>query len=399
MYSESLKLWNDDVNPLTFESGAKYALAEIEGYLENAAIQPETFQERLNIATTASASDDFGRLIVEIYDANDENLTLRYHQGPLGHEVTGGMRSPATLGTKSKVDAKLETATMGKGGVIIYNRILTTSTDMAKIIKFTGNKPYLIVARDYIGQAVQTFSQNTEHNLVIIKHNPDAGGSEDLLYDMGAFTGSRVLESLDELNIESCGQVTSVTSTPHGTIISSENDYSEYVKSLADKVKTLAGTAREIAEARIKNIKFKVVDVFIPAPNPSEFQRDADRLDDAWFALTNGVKYGYVIGGGLALLNAQRDLKLPELNGDANLGAQAVLQSLSACSENLLLGTRYKIKQIGGVKGYNQITDKVEDFLKLGIIDALPAIKIALKAGVSGAMNLLSLGGMLKLGK
>jgi len=384
-------------SPLMLQAGALDVVNKVEEYLRSIVHNPTTFQERIALARTATSSPDYAQILVEIYDKYGENLSLSYRGGKLGYDVSEGYRSPATLGGQSQVDKKLQYATIGEADVIIYNRILSTSSDMAKIISFTNNKPFVVVARDYMGNAANTFEGNSDHNILILKYNPDTGGSEDLLYDLGAYTGAKILESLDALDEKVLGRVASVSSTPQGTIISSDVDCSQYLNDLTQKAGALEGREKEELDKRIRGLQYRLAEISIPVTGQSDLLREADRLDDGWFALVGAGKEGYVVGGGIALLNARKVLKTEGMAGDALWGARGALLGLTACLNNILKGTGYRLNQVGGERGYNQLTGKVENLKTAGILDSVPSIMVAYRTGILAAVNLLSLGGALKL--
>ncbi len=121
------------------------------------------------------------------------------------------------------------------------------------------------------------------------------------------------------------------------------------------------------------------------------------RVEDAMHATKAAVEEGIVPGGGVALLRAQDavEKQMKELSGDEKIGARIVLRALEEPTRQIAVNAGHEgsvvineIRGKGGNFGFNANTEKVEDMIKVGVIDPTKVTKTALQnaASVAGLM-------------
>jgi chaperonin GroEL len=121
------------------------------------------------------------------------------------------------------------------------------------------------------------------------------------------------------------------------------------------------------------------------------------RVEDALQATRAALEEGIVAGGGVALLNAVKAIKLDTLEGDTRTGAAIVSRSLEEPTRVLannagLEGSVVVDKIRHGVKGHglNAETGEYEDLAKAGIIDPTMVTRSALQNAASIAKSILT---------
>jgi chaperonin GroEL len=122
------------------------------------------------------------------------------------------------------------------------------------------------------------------------------------------------------------------------------------------------------------------------------------RVEDALHATRAAVEEGILPGGGVALLRAAQALKPPtDVTHDEQVGYNIVLR---ACRAPLTLIAE-NAGQDGGIVcekvtagtgnfGYNALTDRYEDLVKVGVIDPTKVARTALANAASVATLLLT---------
>ena len=121
------------------------------------------------------------------------------------------------------------------------------------------------------------------------------------------------------------------------------------------------------------------------------------RVEDALQATRAALEEGIVPGGGVALLNAVKAIKLDSYEGDERTGAGIVARALEEPIRQLadnagLEGSIVVDKIRTGTKGHglNVETGEYEDLVKAGIIDPTMVTRSALQNAASIAKNILT---------
>jgi chaperonin GroEL len=121
------------------------------------------------------------------------------------------------------------------------------------------------------------------------------------------------------------------------------------------------------------------------------------RVEDALQATRAALEEGIVPGGGVALLNAVKSIKLDGFaDPDERTGAQIIVRALEEplrqLAQNAGLEGSVVVNQLRTAttgQGLNVDTNEVEDMVKAGIIDPTMVTRSALQNAASIAKNIL----------
>jgi chaperonin GroEL len=121
------------------------------------------------------------------------------------------------------------------------------------------------------------------------------------------------------------------------------------------------------------------------------------RVEDALQATRAALEEGIVPGGGVALMNAIKAIKVDGFEGDERTGAMIVARALEEpirqLADNAGLEGSIVVNQVRtGTKGHglNVDTNEYEDLVKAGIIDPTMVTRSALQNAASIAKNILT---------
>ncbi len=121
------------------------------------------------------------------------------------------------------------------------------------------------------------------------------------------------------------------------------------------------------------------------------------RVEDALEATRAALEEGIVPGGGVALLNAAKSIKLDSTEDDERTGSaiirRALEEPLRQLSENAGLEGSVVVGKVRDAKvghGLNVDTGEVEDLVASGIIDPTKVTRLALQNAASIAKNILT---------
>jgi chaperonin GroEL len=121
------------------------------------------------------------------------------------------------------------------------------------------------------------------------------------------------------------------------------------------------------------------------------------RVEDALQATRAALEEGIVPGGGVALLNAAKSIKLDGLDdSDERTGARIIVRALEEPLRQLAINAGLEgsvvVEHVRSAKagfGLNVDTNEVEDLVKAGIIDPTMVTRSALQNAASIAKNIL----------
>src|SRR5437773_2145979 len=121
------------------------------------------------------------------------------------------------------------------------------------------------------------------------------------------------------------------------------------------------------------------------------------RVEDALQATRAALEEGIVPGGGVALLNATKSIKLDGFDDpDERTGAQIIVRALEEPLRQLAYNAGLegsvvvdKVRRAAKGQGLNVDTNEVEDLVKAGIIDPTMVTRSALQNAASIAKNIL----------
>jgi chaperonin GroEL len=137
--------------------------------------------------------------------------------------------------------------------------------------------------------------------------------------------------------------------------------------------------------------------VKVGAATETEMKEKKHRVEDALQATRAALEEGIVPGGGVALLQAAKAVKVDALEGDEATGAKIVLRALEEpvrqLAENAGLEGSVVVNEVRKGKkgqGLNAETGEIEDLVAAGVIDPAMVTRSALQNAASIAKNILT---------
>ena len=259
-----------------------------------------------------------------------------------------------------------------------------------------------IVARDFIGEAVPVFIANHKKNInvVLIKDPKCTENDNTSLDDLAFYLGGKVITEktgnlVKSIKAQDFVVVNSIYQDPQKTLITPKSSNS---KSLKERIKYLKDELSKDKESRtikerLSSLTNGVVTVKVGGRTNIELREKIFRYEDAINATRSAKKYGYLVGGGIGLLNAYNEKDYDNLMRPvARKFTEAIIRQVATnCGkhEDTVLENiqKSKIKSFG----YNALTDKYEDLLFSGVVDAYMSTKMAIENSVSAVNTLISI--------
>ena len=420
LFSAGVKNAIAGISPVHLKKGMNKALKAILKKLEQMAKPIKTKAEIKQIATLSANGDEkIGSLIADAMEKAGSNGIISISEAKgmetslevvEGMELPSGYLSPYFVTSGEKMSTEME-----NGLIFMTDQKLSSAKDIVKIIekafeKQKNSQPLLIIADEIESEALTTLVLNKIKGslaLCAVKAPFYGERKKAFLEDLAILTGGTVISEetgydLDSLQKEYFGQAKKISVfKDKATIVEGAGRQEKLEKRIQllqkQLQKELTEYEREDLEKRLARLSGGVAVISVGAPTEAEMKEKKDRFDDALQATKAATLEGVVVGGGVALLRAIKDLN-PKLSKAEKTGFEIVRK---ACFKPLTLIARNgglqgeviaeKVFAKDGNFGYDALQDKFEDdLLKAGVIDPVLVVKSSLQNAVSVATMLIS---------
>ena len=221
-----------------------------------------------------------------------------------------------------------------------------------------------------------------------------------MLADIAILTGAQVISeevglNLDNADLSLLGKARSVVvSKDECTIVEGAGDKDQ----IAGRVKQIrveidnsdSDYDKEKLQERLAKLAGGVAVIKVGAATEVELKERKHRIEDAVRNAKAAVEEGILPGGGVALLQASKSVKLDQLSGDEAIGAQIVLTAAAAPLKQIAVNAGLeggvvaeKVSALKAGQGLDAATGEYVDMVKAGIIDPAKVTRSALQNAAS----------------
>ena len=312
-------------------------------------------------------------------------------------DIQDGFRVPAGMIYQNLYnDVSRPVATYENIPVLIFDKAIYYAEEAEHILRTAvdlGHKKLVIVAKDFIGDAPNTFVANHAKgiiHLVLIKVGDDTQLQDLAVYIDGGVVAEAEGRRVDSLMMNDFTTIASVYADPQKCLIKT-------AKTSKSLKKRIAGLREELVKDRdnqklkdrIASLTNGIVTIKVGGRTQVEVREKMFRYEDAISAVRASKRDGFLIGGGLGLYNAYRpkDYKGRDENDIALIISRASVDQLAENS-NIELDYDRLTKDVG----LNALTGQYENLLKAGVVEPFRATELALKNATSVANTITSVG-------
>ena len=424
MIHKGIEYVNKGSNPVFLREGIEKAGKEVADYLLKHTKLIETSKDIESVATISSGSNEIGSEIAKAMDLVGKNgvITVDESKGfdtelevVKGLQFDKGYISPYMVTNRDKMTAELEDAY-----ILVTDQKINTIQDLLPVLQAVveEHKPLLIIADDLDNEVSSTLILNKlrgTFNVVATKAPEFGDNQKNILEDIAILTGAKFYSKdlnmeLKNLTIEDLGRAKKINVTKDNTTIVEGEGDKDQIEERIEELKAQADNSKSEFDKKKYNeraakLSGGVAVIKVGATTESELKEKKLRIEDALNATKAAVSEGILVGGGAALMNAQKALKskLKDENLDVQKGYNVVLESLSAplyqIAENAgFNGDEIVEKQKEALEniGFDAKSGKWVDMFKEGIVDptkvtrsailnssSISALFITTEAGVS----------------
>jgi chaperonin GroEL len=280
--------------------------------------------------------------------------------------------------------------------VILLDKTLYYAEECEHILRVAdeaGYKQVAIIAKDFQGDAPNTFIPNHmqgKFRIVLARLTDDVSFVDLAVYIGGHVVSETAGMRVEDVTAKDFTKVESVMADPAKVLVKTLTES----KQLKSRVKSLReefakDKNNQSIKSRLASLTNGIVTAKIGGRTPVEIREKIYRYEDAINAVRSAKQWGYLIGGGLSMLNAYngKDYSSRE---EKEVALAMTSASINQIAENSTADIDFD--QLTDVVGYNAATGKYENLLKAGVVEPFKATEMALKNAISVADIITSIG-------
>ena len=423
MVTEGLKNLAAGANPMLLKRGMDVASDKVSQAIRAMATEISTKEEIASVAAISAQDREIGELIADVMDkvGKDGVITVEESKGlefetdyVEGMQFDRGYISPYFITSPETMEAIINDAY-----ILIHDKKISAAQDMVPVLEKLlqlGKRELVIIAEDIDGEALATLVLNKLRgmlNVVAIKAPGFGDRRKAMLDDIAILTGGTVItevlgRKLDSTTVADLGRAGKVVVDKNNTTIIDGAGDENKIKGRVDEIRVEIDNStsdydREKLQERLAKLSGGVAVIGVGAATETELKEKKHRVEDALSATRAAVEEGIVPGGGVALINALSALDGLKLNTqDENTGVQIVRSALQVPMRKIAANAgldggviqqqvidNQKAKKSNTI-GYDVMTNKFVDMIKVGIIDPAKVTRGALENAASIAGMILT---------
>ena len=381
--------------PVTRDSLAQLARTAAGGDAKIAGLVVEAY---------AKAGRD-GLIVIERSDLSEPTLQLQegmhFDQG----YIDAGMARPTETH-----ESVLENAY-----ILTHEDKISSMRDLLPLLEqvAAAKKPLLVIAGDVEGEALATLVINRKKgalDCLAVKAPGYGDRRKAMLQDIAVQTGATAITSssgkkLESVTIGDLGSARKVIVTRQDTTIlggAGESNVAKHAKTIREQLlrSTNAYDTEKLRE-RLATLAGAIAAIRIGGINSQQVDDSTYSAESAMHSVQKAIEEGFVVGGGLSLLEAKGVLGKLSLKKPAEVaGVKVIADALEEPIRQLLLNSGADpadvLKKLNRPKrpgtGFNSETSKVQDLATAGILDPVATVTYALRLAFSHARTLLETG-------
>ncbi|HHU09571.1 MAG TPA: chaperonin GroEL, partial [Intrasporangiaceae bacterium] len=397
-------------NPMALKRGIEKAATAVADKLLANAKEIETKEQIAATASISAADNQIGEMIAEAMDKVGKEGVITVEESNtfgLELELTEGMRfDKGYISHYFVTDPERMEAVLEDPYILIANSKVSQIKDLLPLLEkvMQSGKPLLIIAEDVDGEALSTLVVNKIRGTfksVAVKAPGFGDRRKAMLGDIAILTGGQVISEevglkLDTADLDLLGRARKVVVTKDETTIvegaGDEDQISGRVKQIRSEIENSdSDYDREKLQERLAKLAGGVAVIKAGAATEVELKERKHRIEDAVRNAKAAVEEGIVAGGGVALIQAAREVFGDlDLEGDEATGANIVKVAIEAPLKQIAINAGLeggvvaeKVSHLDAGHGLNAATGEYVDLIAAGIIDPAKVTRSALQNAAS----------------
>ncbi|HEY4668293.1 MAG TPA: chaperonin GroEL [Tepidiformaceae bacterium] len=410
---EGLRVVASGLNPMAVKRGIDKALLVAIQDLRNQARPVLTKDQIAHVASISANDAEIGTLLADVMEkvGKDGVITVEESRGVKfetefvdGLQLDRGYVSPYFVTNTDRMEAVIENPY-----ILITDKKISAVQDILPLLEriLQVTKDIVIICDDVDGEALATLVVNKLRgtiNILAVKAPGFGDRRKAMLEDIAILTGGTLItedigRKLDSATMADMGRARRVVANKDDTTIIEGNASDEAIQARIKQIKAQVEDAtsdfdREKLQERLAKLAGGVAVIKVGAATEVELKEKKARVEDALSSTRAAVDEGVVVGGGVALIRAQKALEkliVDTPDTDEKVGIQILIDALEEptwlIADNAGLEGSVivdKIKKLTNVnEGWDAEKDRWGDMFELGIVDPVKVTRSALENAVS----------------
>ena len=421
IYAGGLKYVTAGANPNLIKKGIDQAVTEIVGQLKK--LSRDVTGEMIAQVGAISANNDssIGEIIAKAMDkvGKDGVISVEEAKGlettmdiVEGMQFDRGYLSPYFVTDPDRMECVLENPV-----ILLHEKKISNLREFLPLLESVAKmgKPLVVIAEEVEGEALATLVVNKLKGTfacAAVKAPGFGDRRKAMLEDIAVLTGGKVITEdigvkLENITPDWLGQANKVAIDKDNTTIvegaGTSDDVQARIKQIRTQIEdTTSDYDKEKLQERLAKLVGGVALIKVGAATETELKEKKARVEDAMHATKAAVEEGIVPGGGVALLRCQKVLDALKLEGDMAIGVSIVRRAIEEPLRQIAKNAGHegsivveKIKEQEKDFGFNALTEKYENLVKVGVLDPTKVVRTALQNAASIAGLLLTTEGLI----
>jgi chaperonin GroEL len=403
IYSGGLKYVTAGANPNLIKKGIDKAVEAVVGQLQK--LSRDVTGDMIAQVGAISANNDpeIGEIIADAMDkvGKDGVISVEEAKGLQttmdiveGMQFDRGYLSPYFVTDPDRMECVLENPV-----ILLHEKKISNLREFLPLLESVAKmgKPLVVIAEEVEGEALATLVVNKlkgTFHCAAVKAPGFGDRRKAMLEDIAVLTGAKVITEdigvkLENITTDWLGQANKVAIDKDKQIRTQIED-------------TTSDYDKEKLQERLAKLVGGVALIKVGAATETELKEKKARVEDAMHATKAAVEEGIVVGGGVALLRSQKVLDALKIEGDMAIGVNIIKRAIeeplrqiskNAGQEGSIIVE--KVKEQEKDFGFNALTEKYEDLVKVGVLDPTKVVRTALQNAASIAGLLLTTEGLI----
>ena len=415
---EGIKNVTAGANPVGIRRGIEKATKSAVDALHTMSKEVSSKEEIAQVAAISSGHEEVGELIATAMEkvGNDGVITIEESKGieteldvVEGMQFDRGYLSQYMVTDNEKMEAELD-----KPYILITDKKVSNIQDLMPVLQeiIKANRPLLIIADDVDGEALTTLLVNKLRgtlNVCAVKAPGFGDRRKEMLRDIVILTGGQVISEdlgreLASTTLADLGQANKVIVDKDSTVIVEGAGNKEEIKERIELIRSQIGETnsefdRDKLKERLAKLSGGVAVIKVGAATETVLKELKLRIEDALNATRAAVEEGIVSGGGVALIQATKEVAklVAETEGDERTGVEIVLRALEEPIRQIAMNAGLegaviveKLKHVDEGIGFNAATGEWVNMIESGIVDPTKVTRSALQNAASVAALILT---------
>ncbi|XP_024517887.1 chaperonin CPN60, mitochondrial isoform X2 [Selaginella moellendorffii] len=413
IFAEGTKSVAAGMNAMDLRRGMNMAVDTVVEYLKSKAKTISTPTEYAQVASISANGDaEVGDLVAKALEKVGKEGVITISEGKTLEnelEVIDGLKlDRGYLLTNFITNTRTQKCELDDPLILVHEKKISEASKLKPLLQLVVKlqRPLFIVADDVVGEALTALVVNKVRaglKVCVIKAPGFGSYRIDHLLDFVALTGSKLISEstslkLEDVTVEMLGNAKKIIVTKDDTIILGAVGDKQVIQERRDEVtsqlkKATAKFDKEKLEQRLSRLSGGVAVIKVGGASDVEISEKKDRVVDALNSARAAAYEGIVPGGGVALLQASRELdKIKTTNFEEKVGVQIIQIAMKIPAYIIAANAGYEASMVVGKLlekiendsfGFDAAQGEYVDMFKAGIVDPVKVLRRAIQDAVS----------------